>query len=439
MLTSQDLKLDEEYEKEKIIRYLEFYRDHIIPKGLSPREFDTIMKRLEGKKLSQTERNYLSRSIRPKLAAAKILCELHLEDLINNRSKRYTQGLIQKLAHLDLPIKEQKYRQSDKIRRLIDKMLKAGRICILTGAGISKGSGIITYRGQDGRWSEYDEKLFSEQQLKKNPEETIAALKKLRDEMALAHPNEAHMALARLEKLFSSTIIITQNIDGLHQRAGSTRIIELHGNITRNKKKFGKLLPAATLFGEALDHKSYRHAKNLIDDADIILIIGTSGYFDYIRDLIRDTPAFKAEINPEDSQFRDLTNLSIKGKAEWILPQIYNQLLIENLLDAFYDIELDKCIEAIYLFGSIAQKKRKLPNDIDLLLILRKGISKKKELDIRNFLTKKIFAEFAMKSNINITGKEKFFKELDSVKKDIIENGILLYGRDILTKSNTPP
>lgn len=108
-------------------------------------------------------------------------------------------------------------------------------IVVLTGAGVSAASGLRTYRGPGGVWDEHNvEEYGSARALREQPGKTWQLFGSLRGPIAKAEPNAAHLALARFEsqlKPSQSFLLVTQNVDGLHQRAGSKNIVELHGNI----------------------------------------------------------------------------------------------------------------------------------------------------------------------------------------------------------------
>jgi len=405
-----------EKSKEATLRYLEYFRNSIVPRTLSSREFEVLIKKIEGLQLTQTERNYLSRSIRKKLAGARIMAMLDVDRLIGGRA--------QQILFLPRLIIEEDRKISPLIEeRIISKLYHSKKIAIITGAGISTASGIRTFRGKDGMWDEIDPlKYFSSESLKKNKKETIRLLEELRQALKDKSPNPAHTALALMGQLFDAFSIITQNIDGLHRKAGNSKILELHGNIF-GKRKTG--IPAVTLFNEEIDSGLYKQAYNLCQDADIIISCGTSAYFPYIRELIENSHAFKIEINPERTEISSLFEISLREKAEEILPLLYNKLLTEKLIAEFRKIKLEN-IDLIYLFGSIT-KRKKIPNDVDVAVICQKQAKTDRIREIIRKFT-------PLKANITIYDKKGFYTRIDSIKKDIVENGILLYrGKDYAT------
>ncbi len=189
----------------------------------------------------------------------------------------------------------------------IDKTInikKYRKIVILTGAGVSEPSGLGTYRGQGGIWEKYNVNEYgSVDRVKDAPEKIWSLFGKLREKVINASPNEAHYVLARLEENMRSNqelIIITQNVDGLHQKAGSKNVIELHGNIhkTRCSNSICKLqpfedeknyiqaplcvcgspfIPNIVLFGEQLPVEAEHLAKRALRKCNLFVAVGTSG------------------------------------------------------------------------------------------------------------------------------------------------------------------
>jgi len=176
------------------------------------------------------------------------------------------------------------------------------RIVALTGAGISAESGVPTFRGADGLWENHrSEDLATASAFERDPHLVWRWYEWRRELIRAAEPNAAHLALARLEKMAlgqGRIDVITQNVDGLHPLAGTTRLLELHGNIFRtrctkegttreSRETFagipprcecGALLrPDVVWFGEALDPAVWERSVSLVAKADLILIIGTSG------------------------------------------------------------------------------------------------------------------------------------------------------------------
>jgi len=168
------------------------------------------------------------------------------------------------------------------------------KIVIITGAGISKESGIDTFRDKDGLWSNFDPEMYASiKGWNTNRDKMNDFYNKRREDLSQVFPNKAHLDLVELEKDFDVTIL-TQNVDNLHERAGSSKIIHLHGELTKIRKYddihgnnwidigYGKLdldenpdyRPAVVFFGDVvpLMQKAY----DVCFDADIIIVVGTS-------------------------------------------------------------------------------------------------------------------------------------------------------------------
>lgn len=211
-------------------------------------------------------------------------------------------------------------------------------LAVLTGAGISAESGISTFRDSDGLWEQYKvEDVASIEGWYKNPELMLDFYNQRRAQLEKVQPNAAHKILAELEKYFN-VCIITQNVDNLHERAGSTNIIHLHGELTKvrsvadedtvydigykaihmgDKDKNGsQLRPHIVWFGEAVPMLGA--AANAVSQADIMAVIGTSlnvypaaGLVNYTSAA---TPVFL--IDPKDVASSSIKNLTfIKEKA----------------------------------------------------------------------------------------------------------------------------
>ena len=190
-----------------------------------------------------------------------------------------------------------------KNKELADIVKKAKKIVFFGGAGVSKGSGIPDFRGTGGLYqsaggSVAPEEILSGRYLQEHPEEFYDYYKK---NMLYpdAKPNAAHLTLAKWEREGKLTSVITQNIDGLHQAAGSKNVIELHGSVLRNycvscgevhtlsyvaeadgvprcRVCGGIVRPDVVLYGEGLDVTSFMQAENDIAEADVLIVGGTS-------------------------------------------------------------------------------------------------------------------------------------------------------------------
>ena len=214
----------------------------------------------------------------------------------------------------------------------------AQRIAVLTGAGISAESGVPTFRGRDGLWRSYRaEELATPQAYARDPQ-LVWSWYKMRLGIVLnAAPNGAHRALAELESQKSLTLV-TQNVDGLHARAGSSPL-ELHGNITHSRcERCGHLdnlhadvdlppecslcghraRPNAVWFGEGLPQDVFDKAIQAFASADLALIIGTSGMVEPAASLARlakSEGAFVLELNPGVTGLSSVADVSLRMGA----------------------------------------------------------------------------------------------------------------------------
>lgn len=211
------------------------------------------------------------------------------------------------------------------------------RIVVLTGAGISAESGIQTFRDGDGLWNQYRfEDLATPEAWGRNPELVLEFYNWRRKKVLEAQPNPAHLALVKLEEIFDVQII-TQNVDDLHERAGSNNILHLHGEITKARstadpdliypikgwqlnmgdkcEKGSQLRPHIVWFGEAVP--LIIPAQKIASGADVLIIIGTSLVVYPAASLVvyarPDCP--KYYIDPKAFQVGGISNLSIINKT----------------------------------------------------------------------------------------------------------------------------
>ena len=239
--------------------------------------------------------------------------------------------------------------------QIISKKLRASRKTLaLTGAGIPKASGIPPFRGSGGIWSKYDPNLLDMDFFLRNPEKSWAFMAETFFAFfESAKPNPAHDALAELEKRNLLYGVITQNIDTLHQQAGSKNVMEFHGGLDRilclscgRITPFsadilqeipprcdvcgGLLKPDVVFFGEAIPADVLSKVDAALPGTDILLVIGTSAEVypaSFIPANAKREGAEIIEINPAPSSLTDtVTDLFIGEKAEEFLP-----LLLENL------------------------------------------------------------------------------------------------------------
>jgi len=238
------------------------------------------------------------------------------------------------------------------IESVIGHFKRGSRIVILTGAGISAESGIPTFRGKDGLWEKYDpNEVATAEALRLRPKNVWEMHDALRQTINSCEPNPAHFAIAELEKFLKNIVIITQNVDNKHQDAGSTSVLELHGNAWRvkctveNKSWIDRTVPIKELpprcscgailrpdvvfFGEQLDKDVLDEAYTEAARAEIMLVIGTSCVVTpaaYLPIIAKQSDAILIEINLEPSPIYSLFDASLCGKAGMIMPKLVKRL-----------------------------------------------------------------------------------------------------------------
>ena len=230
--------------------------------------------------------------------------------------------------------------------QIADKLKDAKKIVFVTGAGISQESGIPTFRGTDGLWRKYDPmKLATIDAFYDDPKLVWEWYEDRRKNILAAKPNPGHQAIAELEK-YKDVVVLTQNIDGLHQRAGSTKVLELHGSIIRikctvcdfkgdiesrfdelpPKCKCGNILrPDVVWFGESLPQDIWQEAIIQANSCDIMIIAGTSLVVSPANTLpiyARQNNAILIEVNPEETVMSQDMQLSLKTTSANALPKL---------------------------------------------------------------------------------------------------------------------
>ena len=222
------------------------------------------------------------------------------------------------------------------------------RVVVLTGAGISAESGVPTFRGKDGLWKKFKpEELATFDAFISNPQLVWEWYEYRRKLISEVKPNPGHHSLVKMEGFFENFHLITQNVDGLHQKAGSKDIIELHGNIKRNKcikcgRKYeelefspgeippkcrcgGMLRPDVVWFGEMLPSQAINEAYKVSSLCDIFFSIGTSAVVypaAHLPVVAKQGGAYLVEINIERTELSALADEVFLGKAGEIMPEI---------------------------------------------------------------------------------------------------------------------
>ncbi len=233
---------------------------------------------------------------------------------------------------------------SDKLR---EHFISAKRVFVLTGAGVSAESGVPTFRGggNSAVWKGMPfEVISSAQMVERDLPAVWEWFDYRRDLLQALQPNPAHNEIAAWQVRFQEFTLVTQNIDGLHQKAGSRDVIELHGSIWRTRclscQARYEILPHAArpdacpgcgdslrpdvvLFGEMLPALAFEHAAAAAANCDLCFVIGTSGIV-YpaagLPEIARASGALVCEVNPESTALSDRCDEVLMGKAGEVLP-----------------------------------------------------------------------------------------------------------------------
>ena len=248
----------------------------------------------------------------------------------------------------------------EKIKQAAKVIKQAKRIAILTGAGVSKESGVPTFRdAMDGLWAKYDpQQLATARAFRQNPKLVWDWYQFRVGLVSKAKPNAGHFALAQLEHQFPETWTITQNVDALHEESGSKSVIHLHGNLSQYKC-FGNcqgeptiididsfewdrengppacphcgdwVRPNIVWFGEMLPLDQLDKAKVVTIECDVMIVVGTSGLVTPAADLPRyakETGATIIEANPDYSMITRIADIKLDGPSGEMLPKVVEAL-----------------------------------------------------------------------------------------------------------------
>ncbi len=250
----------------------------------------------------------------------------------------------------DLELKEQ-------ISLVAQQIRDASMVVAFSGAGISVESGIPSFRGENGLWNSYDPKFLEIGYFQSQPLESWQLIKEIfYDYFGKAQPNEAHLTLARMEQAGLLNTTITQNIDNLHQQAGSKNVLEFHGHSgslvcmqCENvypveeiglahlpplcKSCNGLLKPEFIFFGEGIPEPANSLSFQAAQEADLFLIIGSTGEImpaSLIPGMAKDNGAVIIEINTTPSNYTaSITDIFLQGKAT----EVFRELAVELGLD----------------------------------------------------------------------------------------------------------
>lgn len=235
--------------------------------------------------------------------------------------------------------------------RLLGLLRPSTKVCVLTGAGVSKESGVPTFRDKDGLWQKFTpEELANMDAFLANPDLVWGWYEHRRKVIRDVKPNPGHLALAQMQKFFKSFTLVTQNVDGLHARAGSSRVLEVHGNIERSFcvdcSKFaeaeyladlaesgravcascgGLLRPDVVWFGENLPMDIFGQAESAVRGCELFFSVGTSGAVFPAAGLpllAKDSGAYVVEVNPVPTEISRYMDECLLGPSAEILPEL---------------------------------------------------------------------------------------------------------------------
>ncbi len=243
----------------------------------------------------------------------------------------------------------------DLLARARQCLQHAAHIAVLSGAGISAESGVPTFRdAQTGLWARFrPEELATEDAFRRHPERVWDWYAERRASLAAVQPNAGHLALAEFERRHPGRLtVITQNVDGLHQRAGSQGVLALHGSLAEDRwldpcalhrqgacdvaraepgrpprcpQCGNPVRPAVIWFGEMLPEDALRQAEQAASRCDVMLVVGTAGAVYPAAGLAHQARAVGAQVilvNPHPSELDELAHLRLAGTAAQMLPRL---------------------------------------------------------------------------------------------------------------------
>lgn len=236
---------------------------------------------------------------------------------------------------------------------LVDAIRQAEQLCVLTGAGISAESGVPTFReAQSGLWARFDPlELATPEAFERDPDLVWRWYRWRRELVAGVQPNAGHFALVELARRVPRLTLVTQNVDGLHQRAGSDTVIEFHGNLFVNRCRSkgclqpadapetaglprcsdcgGLLSPGVVWFGEAIPEADLEKSFDAASTCEVFLSIGTSSLVYPAAGLIdtaREADAVTVEINPNPTERSAEHDFALAAKSGEMLPLLARAL-----------------------------------------------------------------------------------------------------------------
>ena len=242
--------------------------------------------------------------------------------------------------------------ESNNLPEAASVIMKSEYLIALTGAGISKESNVPTFRGKDGLWKNYDPmQLATPSAFESNPELVWEWYSWRQGLISNCNPNPAHTTLAKWEKAGILKALITQNVDGLHRRAGSKKVLEVHGDLWAVKCEFcyhrdrlispaegipkcpecdSYLRPDVVWFGESLDALVLSQVYDELEKADVCIVIGTSALVQPAASfpvIVKQHKGILIEVNVERTPLTSIIDIPLRGKAGEILPKL-DELII---------------------------------------------------------------------------------------------------------------
>jgi NAD-dependent deacetylase len=244
----------------------------------------------------------------------------------------------------------------DALETVAEHIRRTSRVTVLTGAGVSAASGVPTFRGSGGLWREFRaEDLATPEAFRRDPRLVWEWYDWRRQTVAACRPNAAHRVLAAWSRRIPDFTLITQNVDGLHEDAGTANVVRLHGSIwrvrcARSRCEAGAarddrrvplpelpprcacgdfLRPDIVWFGEALEPGSIDRAQAAAADCDVFLTVGTSAVVHPAAGLVyeaRAHGAYTVEVNPEATPASSRVDLTLRGPAEDVLAVLEERL-----------------------------------------------------------------------------------------------------------------
>jgi len=231
-----------------------------------------------------------------------------------------------------------------------ERLAKARNVMVVTGAGVSAESGIPTFRDEKGLWKEFNPLDYATREaFKRDPAKVWQWYDERRVKAAQARPNPAHKALAEMVRPGRRVFIVTQNVDDLHEQAGSKEVVHVHGSLWRIRcERDGTVLenrdvplsenpptcmcgeimrPDVVWFGEELPWQPVERIRHYLLDGgiDLCFVVGTEATFGYIVQWAlqaREAGAMVVDINPRDTGLGSLVDVHLQGKAGQVLPRL---------------------------------------------------------------------------------------------------------------------